>query len=100
MDRPDDVRKNETPTMPRKRSFPEEQPRKRSFPEEQEVDVPIGLVCRKGDVRLLEYLIKNGRKVCYGDDRRWFPIHEAAAALQHECCDVLLKTGTLGNSHF
>lgn len=56
---------------------------------------PVGLVCRNGDVNLLYHMIQHGRPMTYPDDRRWFPIHEAAAALSYDCAELLIRTGML-----
>ncbi|KAH7726294.1 ankyrin repeat and SOCS box protein 3 [Aphelenchoides avenae] len=53
---------------------------------------PVGLVCRNGDVNLLYHMIQHGRPMTYPDDRRWFPIHEAAAALSYDCAELLIRT--------
>uniref|UniRef100_A0A915BBM2 SOCS box domain-containing protein n=1 Tax=Parascaris univalens TaxID=6257 RepID=A0A915BBM2_PARUN len=54
--------------------------------------VTVGVACRLGHVELTRQLLLAGHGV-FPDDRRWWPIHEAAYGLHYECCQMLIEIG-------
>lgn len=61
----------------------------------------VGLAAREGNVEILRELINRGYSVDVPDNRRWLPIHEAAAHNSSECLKLLIDTGKenlVGNS--
>ncbi|KFV05221.1 Ankyrin repeat and SOCS box protein 3 [Tauraco erythrolophus] len=51
----------------------------------------VGLAARKGNVEMLRKLIEQGYSVDVPDNRRWVPIHEAAAHNRSECLKLLIR---------
>ncbi|XP_023802334.1 ankyrin repeat and SOCS box protein 3-like [Cyanistes caeruleus] len=52
----------------------------------------VGLAAREGNVEILRELINRGYSVDVPDNRRWLPIHEAAAHNSSECLKLLIDT--------
>ncbi|XP_032912134.1 ankyrin repeat and SOCS box protein 3 isoform X2 [Catharus ustulatus] len=52
----------------------------------------VGLAAREGNVEILRELISRGYSVDVPDNRRWLPIHEAAAHNSTECLKLLIDT--------
>ncbi|XP_058658684.1 ankyrin repeat and SOCS box protein 3 [Ammospiza caudacuta] len=50
----------------------------------------VGLAAREGNVEILRELINRGYSVDVPDNRRWLPIHEAAAHNSSECLKLLI----------
>ncbi|XP_027754010.1 ankyrin repeat and SOCS box protein 3 [Empidonax traillii] len=50
----------------------------------------VGLAAREGKVEILRKLIDQGYSIDVPDNRRWLPIHEAAAHNSSECLRLLL----------
>ncbi|XP_005042744.1 PREDICTED: ankyrin repeat and SOCS box protein 3 [Ficedula albicollis] len=51
----------------------------------------VGLAAREGNVEILRELIARGYSVDVPDNRRWLPIHEAAAHNSSECLKLLIE---------
>ncbi|NXG77356.1 ASB3 protein, partial [Baryphthengus martii] len=51
----------------------------------------VGLAAREGNVKMLKKLIKQGYSIDVPDNRRWMPIHEAAAHNSTECLRLLIR---------
>ncbi|KAM7117005.1 ankyrin repeat and SOCS box protein 3 isoform 2-T6 [Ciconia maguari] len=51
----------------------------------------VGLAARKGNVKMLRKLIKQGYSIDVPDNRGWVPIHEAAAHNSSECLRLLVR---------
>ncbi|NWJ10085.1 ASB3 protein, partial [Crypturellus undulatus] len=51
----------------------------------------VGLAARKGDVKMLKKLIKEGYSIDVPDNRGWMPIHEAAVCNSRECLKLLIR---------
>ncbi|KHN88635.1 Ankyrin repeat and SOCS box protein 3 [Toxocara canis] len=54
--------------------------------------VTVGVACRLGHIELTRQLLLAGHGG-FPDDRRWWPIHEAAYGLHFECCQLLIEIG-------
>ncbi|NXT61055.1 ASB3 protein, partial [Chaetops frenatus] len=52
----------------------------------------VGLAAREGNIEILRELINRGYSVDVPDNRRWLPIHEAAAHNSSECLKLLIDT--------
>ncbi|KFP70703.1 PREDICTED: ankyrin repeat and SOCS box protein 3-like [Acanthisitta chloris] len=50
----------------------------------------VGLAAREGNVEILRKLINQGYSIDVPDNRRWVPIHEAAAHNSSECLKLLI----------
>ncbi|XP_072713688.1 ankyrin repeat and SOCS box protein 3 isoform X1 [Ciconia boyciana] len=51
----------------------------------------VGLAARKGNVKMLRKLMKQGYSIDVPDNRGWVPIHEAAAHNSSECLRLLVR---------
>ncbi|XP_064507066.1 ankyrin repeat and SOCS box protein 3 isoform X1 [Pseudopipra pipra] len=51
----------------------------------------VGLAAREGNVEILRKLIAQGYSIDVPDNRRWVPIHEAAAHNSSECLRLLIR---------
>ncbi|NXD20004.1 ASB3 protein, partial [Spelaeornis formosus] len=54
----------------------------------------VGLAAREGNVEILRELINQGYSIDVPDNRRWLPIHEAAAHNSTECLKLLIDTAS------
>ncbi|NWW70444.1 ASB3 protein, partial [Climacteris rufus] len=52
----------------------------------------VGLAAREGNIEILRELIHRGYSIDVPDNRRWLPIHEAAAHNSSECLKLLIDT--------
>ncbi|XP_029449282.1 ankyrin repeat and SOCS box protein 3 isoform X5 [Rhinatrema bivittatum] len=54
----------------------------------------VGLAARKGDIKCLQRLIKQGWSVDVADNRGWMPIHEAAFHDSSECLRLIIHAAS------